>query len=398
VLCNRLLDGKGHAEALDTVGNVNEWPLASLNTVEEVAGLVEEEIVAIEIFNAEDLRFGLAKDVEGDGEAGKVHDGAAIVADDLALTRGRGLQIVLVEMNGENTRPERGFHEDGGGVFDVDLEVAPVTAEGVDAEREAKERVEVVELVDLCYDDTAAEVGAGGIASAIVLVRMPVWEVLPYGGTDRQQSAEDARADDLGESKDAGMETELVANHTDAFVDAGEFDELCGAVEGVGDGFFEENVASGEEASAGDGDMKAAGVADVGDVGLLGKSIFERAKGGDVVDLFNVIRLVSHHDWSYNVGEAADAISNDFDCIAQQSAKVAGVALTDAAEAYDENFHEKTPSAIVGAILRPVAANEGELLLNPADLAARLAASCFERKWAGVAYALDGGKGVVEVG
>jgi hypothetical protein len=45
------------------------------------------------------------------------------------------------------------------------------------------------------------------------------------------------------------------------------------------------------------------------------------------------------------MGEAADAIGDDFDRITEQSAKVAGVALTDAAKADNQNFHERTPRA-----------------------------------------------------
>src|ERR1700720_4271483 len=123
VLGDGLLDGEGHAKALDAVGEVDDWLLAGLDAVEKVPGLVEEEVVAVEVVDAEDVRFGLAESVEADGEAGKVHDGAALVADDLALPRGGGLQKVLMELDRENTRAERGFHEDGGSVFDVDLEV-----------------------------------------------------------------------------------------------------------------------------------------------------------------------------------------------------------------------------------------------------------------------------------
>jgi hypothetical protein len=36
---------------------------------------------------------------------------------------------------------------------------------------------------------------------------------------------------------------------------------------------------------------------------------------------------------------SADAISDDFDAIAEERSKIPGVALTDAAEADHENFH-----------------------------------------------------------
>src|ERR1700738_1310265 len=77
VLGDGLLDGEGHAEALDAVGEVDDGLLAGLDAVEKVPGLVEEEVVAVEVVDAEDVRFGLAEGVEADGEAGKIHDGAA---------------------------------------------------------------------------------------------------------------------------------------------------------------------------------------------------------------------------------------------------------------------------------------------------------------------------------
>jgi hypothetical protein len=100
VLGDGLLDGEGHAEALDAVGDVDDGLLAGLDAVEKVAGLVEEEIVAVEVFDTENLGLGPTELVEADSEAGKVHNSASLVADDLALARGRGLQEVLMELDG----------------------------------------------------------------------------------------------------------------------------------------------------------------------------------------------------------------------------------------------------------------------------------------------------------
>jgi hypothetical protein len=62
-------------------------------------------------------------------------------------------------------------------------------------------------------------------------------------------------------------------------------------------------------------------------------------EGADVVDFFDVAFLVGAHGWSYNMGEAADAVGDDLDRIAKKSTEVAGVTLTDAAETNDEDFH-----------------------------------------------------------
>src|ERR1700731_2011454 len=89
--------------------------------------------------------------------------------------------------------------------------------------------------------------------------------------------------------------------------------------------------------------MQTAGVADVGDVRPLGERLIKRREGADVVDLFDVAFLVSAHGWSDDVGKPPDAVGDNFDRIAEQSAKVAGVALTDAAETDDEDFHDIAP-------------------------------------------------------
>src|SRR5258707_6813902 len=89
--------------------------------------------------------------------------------------------------------------------------------------------------------------------------------------------------------------------------------------------------------------MQTAGVADVGDVRLFSERLVKRGKRADVVDLFDVALLVSAHGWSDDVGEPPDAVGDNFDRIAEESAKVAGVALTDAAETDDKDFHDKTP-------------------------------------------------------
>src|SRR5439155_9033769 len=186
--------------------------------------------------------------VEADSEAGKVHDNATLVADDLALARGRGLQEVLMELNRKNARAERGFHQDGGGVFDVDVEVAPMAAESVDAARQAEEGIEVVELVNLGEDDAAAEVGASGVHNAVVLVWVPVREVFADSCTDAEQVAKHAGADNFGEPYDARVKAQLVADHGDALMLAGQIDEFRCSLERVGKRFFEEDVAAGDKA------------------------------------------------------------------------------------------------------------------------------------------------------
>jgi hypothetical protein len=138
------------------------------------------------------------------------------------------------------------------------------------------------------------------------------------------------------------MEAELVADHADALVCAREFDELFGSIEGASDGFFEEDVAAREEAGAGYGDVKAAGVTNVGDLGLLGESFFKVVEGSDVVHILDILLLIGRHGWGNDVGETADAIGNDFNRITEQSAKIACMALTDATETDDENFHESS--------------------------------------------------------
>ena len=146
--------------------------------------------------------------------------------------------------------------------------------------------------------------------------------------------------------------------------------------------------------------MQTAGVADVGDVWFFGECLVERGKGADVVDVFDVALLIGAHSWRDDVGETAHAVGDDLNRIAEQSAKVAGVALTDAAETDDEDFHEGTPElwVRVGDALRPETADEGELLANPVHFISVFAAGDLQGDPAVVADALHGLKDVGEVG
>src|SRR5580700_5617001 len=135
------------------------------------------------------------------------------------------------------------------------------------------------------------------------------------------------------------MEAELIADHSDALVGACEFDELGGAVEGVREWLLEEDVAAGEEAGVRNWDMHVVGVADEGDVRFLRKGFVERGEDGDAVDVFDVAFGVGAHGGRDDVGETARSVSAELDGVAEDGTEVAGVALADAAEADDEDFH-----------------------------------------------------------
>lgn len=116
--------------------------------------------------------------------------------------------------------------------------------------------------------------------------------------------------------------------------------------------------------------MQAAGVADVGNVGLLGERFVKRVEGTDVVNLFDVALLVGAHRRREHVGETAHAIGDDLDRLAEQRTEIAGMPLTNAAEADNEDLHRVAP-----LLLSPVLPDERKLPAYPVDLIAVFAAS-----------------------
>src|ERR1035441_4963209 len=90
--------------------------------------------------------------------------------------------------------------------------------------------------------------------------------------------------------------------------------------------------------------MQTAGIADEGGVGLLGEGLVEGVEAADAVDLFDVALAVRAHGGRDDVCEAAGAVGEDLDRVAQQGAEIARVALADAAESDDENLHAESIS------------------------------------------------------
>ena len=60
MLSDGLLDGERHAETLNAIDQINYRFLTGLDAVEKVSRLIEEEVVAIEVFDVEDFGFGRA--------------------------------------------------------------------------------------------------------------------------------------------------------------------------------------------------------------------------------------------------------------------------------------------------------------------------------------------------
>src|SRR6266702_901418 len=230
-----------------------------------------------------------------------------------------------MKLNWEDTRAERRLHQNGGRIFDVYLKIAPMAAESVDAARQAKEGIEVIELVYLRENDATTEVGAGRIHNPVVLIGMPVREILTYGGADAQQIPQNAGANNLCEAGNTGMEAELVAHHGNALMVASQIDQLPGAIERIGQRLLQKNIAARQQTGAGYRNMQAAGVAYVRDIRLLNERFFKAMEGANVVDILDISLLVSTHRWSHHVCETAYPIRDNLDRIAKQGAEIAGV-------------------------------------------------------------------------
>src|SRR5688500_9924003 len=107
------------------------------------------------------------------------------------------------------------FHQRTGDVFDIDLKLAEMTSERKDTARQAKESIEIVELMDLRHDYSAAECGLGGIQFTVILIRMPAGHVFANDRSYAQDWADSIRSECLLQCTKARMETKLVTDHDD---------------------------------------------------------------------------------------------------------------------------------------------------------------------------------------
>src|SRR5208337_3299112 len=177
--------------------------------------LIDEQLVAIELVASETIGNVAFRAVAGDREGGKVENGFACVPDHFTLALWWALQIVLLQMDGEWPPRELAVHQCAGHVFHVDLKITPVAAEGEQTLRLAEQRVQIVELVNLREDYTSSQVCARGIHLPVILITMPAWQILAYGGTNCEQVAQQAGANNLLHAQKAWVETKLVADHDD---------------------------------------------------------------------------------------------------------------------------------------------------------------------------------------
>ncbi len=86
-------------------------------------------------------------------------------------------------------------------------------------------------------------------------------------------------------------------------------------------------------------DMQAGGVADEGDLWLLGQSLFEVREDEQVVFFFQVCPFLDLELVGENRRIGAGIIRDDFHIIPQQHPQVTQVALSDPAETHDKDFH-----------------------------------------------------------
>ena len=324
---------------------VDDRLAAGFHAVQKVAELVEEQLVAVKVFPARGFGDLAVLIVSGGGERRQIHQDFSAIADDFTSATGGALDVVLLQVDGQRATAELKFHQGAGGVFDVDFEMAPMSAESEQAARHSEERVEVVEFVDLGDQDAAAEVGAGSVHLAIVLVGMPAGKILADVRTHSQQIAESALAHRALQGEETGMETKLVADHDDAAVRFDRLQKLGEAVQIVGDGLFEEQIAAGAHTGEGGSDVKAGRVADEGDVRLLGERGIQTVEDANTVNLLDVAALVGLEGGGHHVREPPDAPGQDLDAVAEKGTQVAQVALADAAQTHHQDFHRALPES-----------------------------------------------------
>src|SRR6516164_3830175 len=119
-------------------------------------------------------------------------------------------------MNGQGPPIKPKFHQRARDVFNVDFEIAPMSANCKNSAWQPEERIEIIEFVNLGKDHTATQFRARRIHLAVVLVRVPAWKIFADVRPHAQQMSETAFVDRALKFQKAGMETKLVADHHNA--------------------------------------------------------------------------------------------------------------------------------------------------------------------------------------
>ena len=220
---------------------------------------------------------------------------------------------------------------------------AQVPAQREHPPRQAEKPVEVVELVDLRENDTAAERAPRRVHRAVVLVRVPSGQILPDLGIHRQHAANAALPQQFAQPPQAGVEPHLVADqrHELALID--QIDQRVDFRPGRGERLFDVQVAPGLRRGQGHVQVQAARVAYEDHGRPLRERLVEDIEGAKAVGCFQIRVLPDLESFAQHRRLFPHAVGIDLDIRPQQRAQVAHVALADAPQPGDQHPHEPRP-------------------------------------------------------
>src|SRR6202035_4347189 len=101
-------------------------------------------------------------------------------------------------MNGKRTFGKAAFHQHTGRVLYVDLQVAPMSSERIDAAGNSEKGGKAVELGNMRKHHPTTQIRASRIHVAVILVRMPMGKIFPNRRSDCQRTAENSALHRLG--------------------------------------------------------------------------------------------------------------------------------------------------------------------------------------------------------
>ena len=147
----------------------------------------------------------------------------------------------------------------------------------------SKQPIQIIQFVNLREDDASSQILPGGIPLAVILVRMPTWQVLADFRPYRQNPANFLLLNKLVQALQAGMETHLIADHgcqAAAFHQADQFVHLFQAVRKW---FLDKQGATLPGCPDCRRDMQTGGITNESRLWLLRQGLFDIRKEAQVV-------------------------------------------------------------------------------------------------------------------
>jgi hypothetical protein len=92
-----------------------------------MANLGNEQLISFEIRPRVDFRRGSQRAIYRKTERRKIEYSFATVADNLTLPSGRGLQIILMQVDGKRSPFSHAFHQDARSILHVDFQMTKVS-------------------------------------------------------------------------------------------------------------------------------------------------------------------------------------------------------------------------------------------------------------------------------